>query len=970
MNFHVISAIFRRNFVSYFSNPTGYVFICVFVLASSFAAFWPSEFFNANLANLDQLNRFLPFVLLFFIPAITMGLWADERRQGTDELLLTIPAADFEVVLGKYLAAVAIYTVSLLFSLVSNFVVLSTLGIPDFGLICGTYFGYWIVGLAMIATGMVASFLTGNLTVSFVLGAVLNAPIVFAAYADVISSDSTVATFIKRWSVSEQFRDFSRGVISISSLGYFLGIVVLMLYLSMVLIGRRHWKGGLEGQGARVHYFVRFVALLAAVLGVNMVLARNDSLRIDVTTEQLSSLAPETRNILRNLDSKYPINIDAYISPTVPENYVQTRLNLLSALREFQAMGSDRITVNIHSTEAFSTEAQRAEQQFGIKPTMVVSSTRGARSQEEIFLGVAFTSGLEQVVVPFFDRGLPVEYELIRSIATVASPQRKKLGILTTDAKLYGGIDMQSMTPTQDELIIDELKKQYDLVQVDPSSPITERYDALLAVQPSSLSPEQMENFVACVRSGQPTAIFEDPFPLFNQQVPGTMAPRQPQGGMNPFMQQPPPGPKGDINRLWDLLGVDFNGSMVVWQDYNPYPKIRDFTKEWVFIGLGSGADEPFNEQDIITSGLQQLLFPYPGSMRGQNASSLKFTPLIMTSEDSGEVPADKIVERSMMGARINPQLSLLERMTNERYIIAARIGGKLKDNVKKMLADEPASGEPADAAAADETPPAEGEAASEPSAEEATADEPATEQDAPAEAAPAEANDDATSPPAAPAKDAVPTTPPPSDEISVVLVADIDCLYSAFFAVRARGMDEDDFANFDFDNVTFVLNTLDSLAGDKRFIDIRKRRFAHRTLSKLTEATATAREQADIARTQFNDEFEKAESEAQKNFREEIAKIEKRKSSNMMEVLQELEIAKEQGQRKLDTKVAQLTKKRDRELKQIDRDLALNVRQVQDWYKTAAVLLPPIPPLLVGLYVFFNRRAREREGVSKARLR
>jgi ABC-2 type transport system permease protein len=248
MNFHVISAIFRRNFVSYFSNPTGYVFICVFVLASSFAAFWPSEFFNANLANLDQLNRFLPFVLLFFIPAITMGLWADERRQGTDELLLTIPAADFEVVLGKYLAAVAIYTVSLLFSLVSNFVVLSTLGIPDFGLICGTYFGYWIVGLAMIATGMVASFLTGNLTVSFVLGAVLNAPIVFAAYADVISSDSTVATFIKRWSVSEQFRDFSRGVISISSLGYFLGIVVLMLYLSMVLIGAIG-KGASKGRG-------------------------------------------------------------------------------------------------------------------------------------------------------------------------------------------------------------------------------------------------------------------------------------------------------------------------------------------------------------------------------------------------------------------------------------------------------------------------------------------------------------------------------------------------------------------------------------------------------------------------------------------------------------------------------------------------------------------------------------------------
>ncbi len=1031
MNANVLFAVFKRNFVAYFSSPTGYLFICVFMWLSVWAAFWPNDFFNANLANLDQLNGYFPLIMLVFVPAITMSIWADERRQGTDELLLTIPAGDLDIVLGKYLAAVAIYSLSLVFSLACTFTVLQMLGDPDVGLFLGTYFGYWLVGLAMLAVGMVASFLTGNLTVAYILGAVFNAPMVFAntealtvavralisvpaklvAWANmVISADGLavlrkqledaalnvpqrVAWQIEAWGIGGQFADFGRGVVSLAGIAYFLSIVAVMLYLSIVLIGRRHWRSGQVGGSAYIfypllhvisllvfalawfllrdamapftlllllvgaylavqvavlllwsvvggkvsvlpgHYITRTLALGAACFGLVLLLRYHD-LRLDVTSEQLNSLSRETVNLLRDIDVDRPVQIEAFISPEteVPETYVQTRLNLLNRLREMAAYGGEKIELRINETELFSDQADRAGQRYGIEPRQVQSVERGALKREPLFLGVAFTCGLEKVIVPFIDRGIPIEYELVRSIATVTQQKRKKLGVVDTDASLYGNF----MSGSPNWPIIEELEKQYEVKRVDLQGPLDEEFDVLLAVQPSTLGPEQMDHLVAAIRAGTPAAIFEDPCPRFAPWVPATSQPRRPPN-MNPMMMmgRPPEMPKGNLNQLWDTLGVEFFSDKIVWQDYNPYPKIDLFTQEkpFVFVGTGSGAREPFSDESEITRKLQNALFPFPGSIRELEASDLDHTELVRTGPRTGEVRYEELLTPNPFGApRMNPNPRL--RSTREEYVLAMKIRGKAQPD--SSMADDAG---PAGASG--------GEAAG---------------------GKPEEGKPDGAGDGDGKAKDA--EKPKEDGEISVVVVADIDMLTPTFFALREQGEIEELGITFDFDNVTFVLNTLDDLAGDERFIDIRSRRPKHRTLTRIEQATEEAREETAEERENAYEAFEEAKKEEQAALDKKIEALRKRDDIPAQDKVIQVAMALQDGQRRLDATIDELEQDLESKMNRIETTLARKKRQIQDAYKMWAVVLPPIPPLLVALGVFLTRRAREREGVARSRLK
>ena len=1012
MNTNVLSAIFRRNFVAYFTSPTGYVFICLFMLVSSAAAFIPHAFFNANLANLDQLNEVFPWIMLVFIPTITMSIWADERRQGTDELLLTIPAADIDVVLGKYLAAVAIYAVSLAFSFVSNWIMLSIMGDPDLGLFVANYIGYLLVGLAMLAIGMIGSFLTGNLTVAFIFGVLLNFPLVVLSQADVIVANTAYVPDVSRMSIAYRLADFGRGVISLSSTIYFLTIAAAAIYVCLILIGRRHWLGGRDGHALLGHYVVRAFAVAVATIGV-IVLCSSHDLRADATMNRTNTLSAGTEKILArlhddelrridkeredlvkqkekqsaakddagkealekinkelaNIDRRknfvtQPVLIEAYVSRNMPEAYMAKRVDLEAKLREFENLAGGKIKVAIHEVEPYSDRAKQAEEKYGIKARTVLFRSHGAVSQDKIFLGAAFVHGTSREVIKFFELGIPVEYELVRSIATVAQQQKKTLGVIDT----LGG-DMSRAFGGREQGMLAELEKQFKVETISPSSKIElvdpkdpdkkRKYDVLLLVQPSQLGPDEMRNVVEAIRSGVPTAIFEDPLPLWSN-VPGTSQPRRaPSNPMMPF-QPPQEMPKGDINELWDTLGVTLRGqvappdapggnlmsrmrggggfeTLTVWQNYNPYRQLRSgrqLTNGFIFVrNSAPGADgRAFGDDALaegITKGLFELLFIYPGAIqtRSDAPGSLKVARLVTTGDETGIARTKDVTEvieevtRPMFGEEQDLSELPYEMRTREipeeaHYILAARIKGKPAPS----RSFNPLTGEGADK------------------------------------------------------KPEPPGDPAPID---VVLVADIDMLNSRFFELRARP-DPDSQNQFQFQNVAFVLNVLDALAGDERYLDIRKRREHYGTLTGF-EAQAEKvrqREEATIAKAaeEFNKTREQAANEksnVETKWTDDLAKIEK--SGNQGELLaarykREMEMI--QAAVKETKSKEQARRKRNTELNLADDSRERETRELEFRYKAAAVFVPPIPPLILALVVYLYRRSLEKEGVAKSRLR
>ena len=466
------------------------------------------------------------------------------------------------------------------------------------------------------------------------------------------------------------FQDFARGVISLTAVTYFAAVAAAFLYLNVLVLSRRHWPAQADGYPMWSHQAVRAVAVVVALLSFGVVVSRA-GVRVDVTAEQLHSLSAETRRLIRELPADRPVFIQAYISPEVPEPFVQSRANLLSVLDEIDALAGSRVEVLVHDTESFTDAAREARETFGIRPRPFrdVRSTRA--DVTEVFMGLAFTCGAEEQVIPFFDRGLPTEYEVVRSIRVVAGTERKRIGVVRTMLNLMGGVDYQQNRFDPSWPVVEELRKQYEVYPVDPESPIAAELDALLVPLPSSMQTDEMGHVADFIRGGTPAMLLVDPMPAVNPQL----SPTEWVGDGNPFAYPPGsarPGPRGNVRQWMADLGVDWEPTRIVWDSYNPHPGLAHMPDDVVFLGRGNGNQETFNEADNATAGLQELVFLWPGYLGPAEAADVEFQPLLRTGMLSGTNGYFSIVRSTPFGPQINPEPP--REQDEDDYVVAARI--------------------------------------------------------------------------------------------------------------------------------------------------------------------------------------------------------------------------------------------------------------------------------------------------------
>ncbi len=936
---HVIWAIAMRNLAQYFSGVLGYLFIGAFVTMCSLAMF-NQQFFAENLASLDQLSSWFPWLLLFLIPAITMTVWADERRQGTDALLFTLPASDVEILLGKFTAVACVYAIALLFSL-PQLIGLFNLGQPDIGVLVTTYLGYLLAGLALLAIGMFASSLTDSPTVAFVLGALLGAvPVVIGRYF-------AGNPLLESWGFAWHLSDFNSGLISASSILYFVGLVIVFLYLNLIVISKRQWRTN-NSLSMWSRYLIRLASLVVILLSLGYVLTVNSSsplTRLDMTKEKSFSLDQTTLAALKNIrDGEQLVSIQAFVSDEVPREYVGVKKQFLGLLRQLAYAGGKNIDINVVTVSPNSEEAETAER-TGITAQETTSEVGGKLVQQKVYLGAFVSSVYNDATIAKLEPQSSIEYELTRALTTTSRKDWKiKLGIVDTDTH-FGGIMFRGerllwlpYTST-----MRQLQANYELVHinqdelpeyVEGAENIRDAPDVLLVPDPASLSDKAADALVKYLGTGKPVLILTDPLPFFwtsrqPQELGIINAPRQPRVSFrSPYAQQltSTMGPKvdgGTAKRVFDAIGVRWNNGDVAWHLNNPHPNFNGYwptylgptwpmyygryETSFVFVTRGeTGKNQGFNTENQISKYLRELLFIYPGHLSSLDTEDLEFIPLIQLNERSGVIPWEKVTMTP------TERVQTMDPATRRIRVREEPIRNQITDD--DLYLPHP-------------NPPA--------------IIDPETKTVA---AHVRGKNGDLS-------------------KMNVVVIADLD------FVSEMYHEQQEALKSPSLDNYRLLENAIEVLAGKADFVALRNRRSAPRTLTAFEKMIAVYRQQRVDAEAENRRQLDAKLQAAQEKLDMSLQSIDKDETTSFIEKIQLSSQEAMGAQERFDRERERLEKELAAKNQGLKAQEARQVRSLENWIRMITVGLAPVPALLMGLFVLTNRALRERREVRPERL-
>ncbi|PIZ31775.1 MAG: hypothetical protein COY40_01215 [Alphaproteobacteria bacterium CG_4_10_14_0_8_um_filter_53_9] len=477
-------------------SPATPVFLSFAWVAASLAAFYLGGFFLLNEASATALFSFLPWVFVLMLPALTMGLWAEDFRKGTAERLFTLPIAPHKIVLTRF---VALWLLVGLF-LLGTWPFVATLfwlGSPAVGPLLSGYLGVWLLGGTLLSASLAASAASRSFVTAFGLGVAVCLMLVLSGWASMLGwlsgvAPAAVVNALREASLMEHIRTFILGQINVRSVVYFLTLTAIGQLITYVLIARRlQLRPSLAtraGQGAGGLALVALAVLAMVIPG-----------RVDTTPEKLYTLAPQTINLLRQLPKDTELLIySSENNPAVPASVRRMHRHLMDILGDMNAASGGKLPYRIINTDRGIAQ-ELAAVEDDIKPM-------GDMSQNGYYYGLSLNTGGRKVAISNLSpaREAYLEFDLASLISASLKTEKKTLGILLVP---------ELATPRSQPQFLSELEGFYDLLLLRPGVPdVPPEVDALI-VLPAPYYPEETLYAVnKYLQRGGHAMILLDPF--------------------------------------------------------------------------------------------------------------------------------------------------------------------------------------------------------------------------------------------------------------------------------------------------------------------------------------------------------------------------------------------------------------------------------------------------------------------------